>query len=104
MPLYTIDRARSYGRLDPLFSGAIDVEIVREQWDSLVRVASSLKDRKEHAHVLLERLIANERSDRLAKALAMLGRITRGGASAVSLAQSIAKSRPAQRAAYFCHT
>lgn len=77
VPLYTIDRARSYGRLDPLFSGAIDVEIVREQWDSLVRVASSLKDRKEHAHVLLERLIASERSDRLAKALAMLGRIVR---------------------------
>jgi DNA invertase Pin-like site-specific DNA recombinase len=41
------------------------------------RVASSLKDRKEHAHVLLERLIASERSDRLAKALAMLGRVVR---------------------------
>ncbi len=50
---------------------------MREQWDSLVRVASSLKQRKTHAHVLLERLIASERSDRLAKALAMLGRVVR---------------------------
>lgn len=53
----------------------MDVALIREQWDQLVRLASSLKSRTAPAHVVLERLAASSPSDRLAKALAMLGRV-----------------------------
>ena len=71
--LYRFDRTARYGRLDAFFDGAIDVTIVHEQWDALVRVAASLKARTSPAHVVLTRLAAS--SDRLAKALQALGRI-----------------------------
>jgi TnpA family transposase len=63
------------GALDGLFRGVVDVALIREQWDQLVRVASSLKDRTTPAHVVLDRLAAGSPSDRLAKALTMLGRV-----------------------------
>lgn len=73
--LYKLDRERSYGAIDGMFRGAIDIALVREQWDSMVRVAASLRARRAPAHVVLDRLAASTPSDRLAKALTMLGRI-----------------------------
>ncbi len=71
--LYTLDRRTSYGPLDALFRGPVDVELLREQWDPLVRVAASLRQRTAPAHVILQR-VANS-TDRLAKALTTLGRV-----------------------------
>ncbi len=71
--LYKFSRATSYGPIDPFFDGAVDVAVIREQWDELVRVASSLKSRTSPAHVVLTRLASS--SERLAKALQALGRL-----------------------------
>jgi TnpA family transposase len=73
--LYRIDKARSFGILEPVFRG--DLALLREQWDQLVRLASSLRSRTAPAHVVLERLAASSPSDRLAKALSMLGRVVK---------------------------
>ena len=73
--LYKVDRATSYGEIDALFKGAVDTALIAEQWDSLVRVAASLRDRTVPANVILTKLAAS--SDRLAKALAALGRIVK---------------------------
>jgi len=43
--LYKLDRKAHYGCLDPLWSGTIDTDLIREQWDQLVRLAASLKNR-----------------------------------------------------------
>jgi TnpA family transposase len=75
--LYKIAKADSYGDLDVLFSGAVDVDLIREQWDQLVRVAASLKNRIAPAHIILERLAGRSPSDNVAKALAALGRIVK---------------------------
>jgi TnpA family transposase len=75
--LYKLARETSYGQIDPLFCGAVDVALLREQWDALVRVASSLKSHTAPAHVVLDRLVASSPSDRLAKALTMLGRVVK---------------------------
>ncbi len=72
--LYRVDRESSFGELGRIFRGTIDVGLIREQWDQLVRVAASLRNRTAPAHVVLERLVASSPSDRLAKALTMLGR------------------------------
>ena len=43
--LSRIDRDADYGALHPLLSGRVNVELILEQWDQLVRLAASLKDR-----------------------------------------------------------
>jgi TnpA family transposase len=50
---------------------------IPEQWDQLVRVAASLKNRVCPAHVVVQRLANSSPSDRLAKALTMLGRVVK---------------------------
>ena len=42
--LYKLDRKTSFGKLDPLFRGSADAELIAEQWDQMVRVGASLKN------------------------------------------------------------
>jgi TnpA family transposase len=73
--LSRIDREADYGALQPLLRGSINLALIREQWDQLVRLAASLKDRVTPAHVIMQRLINTNASDRLAGALSQLGRL-----------------------------
>jgi TnpA family transposase len=63
--------------LNPLFDGTADTDLVREQWDFLVRVAASLKNRTVPANVIVQRLANASSSDRLAGALTALGRVVK---------------------------
>src|SRR5262249_54644759 len=72
--LYQLDRDTSYGCLDPLFRAMVDKDLIREQWDQLVRVAASLKQRTAPANVIVQRLASSSPSDRLAKGLTALRR------------------------------
>jgi TnpA family transposase len=63
--------------LRPLFSGTVDLDLIREQWDPLVRVAASLKNRIVPAHVIAKRLVSAGSGNRLAKALTHLGRLVK---------------------------
>jgi TnpA family transposase len=72
--LYKLDRTTHYGRLDEVIQGTVDLDLIREQWDQLVRIAASLRNRTAPAHVVLQRLASSAPSDRLAKALTALGR------------------------------
>jgi TnpA family transposase len=73
--LSRIDRDTDYGALQSLFRGRINIELILEQWDQLVRLAASLKDRLTPAHVVMQRLANANASDRLAGALSQLGRL-----------------------------
>ena len=75
--LYRIDRNAVYPDLAGLFRGGVDADLIWEQWDQLVRVAASLKNRVCPAHVVVQRLANSSPSDRLAKALTMLGRVVK---------------------------
>jgi TnpA family transposase len=75
--LYRIDRDAVYPNLAGIFRGGVDVDLIPEQWDQLVRVAASLKNRVCPAHVVVQRLANSSPSDRLAKALTMLGRVVK---------------------------
>jgi TnpA family transposase len=72
--LYKLDRTKHYGRLDEVLQSTVDLALIREQWDQLVRIAASLRNRTAPAHVVLQRLASSAPSDRLAKALTALGR------------------------------
>jgi len=69
--------SRSYTHLDPLFSGTIDLNLIAEQWDGLVRVAASLKNRIVSANVIVRRLVSSSPTNRLAKALTHLGQLVK---------------------------
>jgi TnpA family transposase len=75
--LYKVGRDVGLGRLQPLFHMSVDLTLIREQWDQLVRVAASLRNRVAPAHVVLQRLANASPSDRLAKALTVLGRVVK---------------------------
>jgi TnpA family transposase len=63
--------------LRPLLRGGLDLSLLGEQWDQLVRVAASLRDRVASAHVVLQRLANASPADRVTKALTTLGRIVK---------------------------
>jgi TnpA family transposase len=75
--LFKMDRRADHGCLNPLFDGTADTDLVREQWDFLVRVAASLKNRTVPANVIVQRLANASSSDRLAGALTALGRVVK---------------------------
>ena len=54
--LYRIDRDAVYPNLAAIFRGGVDVDLIPEQWDQLVRVAASLKNRVCPAQVVVQRL------------------------------------------------
>ncbi len=72
--LYKLDKQADHGVLEPLFRGTLDTALIAEQWDQLVRIAASLRDRTAPAHVVLQRLINASPADRVSKALTALGR------------------------------
>jgi len=73
--LSRIDRDADYGALQPLLRGRINIELILDQWDQLVRLAASLKDWLTPAHVVMQRLANANAFDRLAGALTQLGRL-----------------------------
>jgi TnpA family transposase len=73
--LSRIDRDASYGALQPLLRGRINIDLILEQWDELVRLAASLKDRLTPAQVVMQRLADASAANRLAGALTQLGRL-----------------------------
>jgi TnpA family transposase len=73
--LYKMSRTTSYGPLDSIFRATVDLPLIAEQWDQLVRIAASLRHRTAPADVVLKRLAGGAPSDRLAKALTALGRL-----------------------------
>lgn len=75
--LSRVDRTADYGPLQPLLRGSINTDIIGEQWDQLVRLAASLKDRLAPAHVVMQRLANAPAADRLASALSQLGRLVK---------------------------
>jgi TnpA family transposase len=73
--LFRQEKNRTYHGLDPLFKGVINFDLIREQWDAMLRVSASLKNRIVPAHVIVQRLSKSSPADRLSKALTELGRL-----------------------------
>ena len=73
--LYRVERSTDSGLFASLLTKTADVDIVEEQWDAIMRVAHSLKQRTAPAHVIVQRLTNSFPSDRLSKAITNLGRI-----------------------------
>lgn len=73
--LYRVDRQADYGVFAPLLTKTADLDIIEEQWEEMLRVAISLKQRTAPAHVIVQRLTNSFPADRLSKAFTNFGRI-----------------------------
>ncbi len=73
--LYRVKRNVDYGDFAPLLTKTADLDLIEEQWPSMIRVALSLKKRTAPAHVIVQRLTNRYPSDRLSKAFTHLGRV-----------------------------
>jgi TnpA family transposase len=75
--LYRLDRTTRYPHVDPLVTGTIDQDRIRERWDDLLRVAGSLKLGWVTASLLISKLQAAPRQNTLARALQEYGRLVK---------------------------
>lgn len=72
---WRVDGNAHYGILDELASNKINMKLILEHWDDLLRLAGSLKLGVVHAAGLTRTLQTNDRPTRLARALQELGRL-----------------------------
>jgi len=72
---WRVDRTANYGPLDGLARHRIDIELIKRNWEDLLRLAGSLKLGRIHAGAIMRVLQVRDRPTTLARALAELGRI-----------------------------
>jgi len=73
--LYKVNRDYNGGIFSPLLKKSVNLNLIAEQWDAMIRVAVSLKNKTVPAHIIVQRLMSSSPSDRLSQAFTHLGRI-----------------------------
>src|ERR1019366_7619052 len=73
--LWRIDRSADYGSLDGIARGAVNISLILENWNDLIRRAGSLKLGHLKAAGVMRMLQVKDRPTTLARALSELGRI-----------------------------
>jgi len=75
--LYRVDKNVSYGKIDELLTKSIDLDLIIEQLDQMIRVVASLINKLSPAHEIIRRLSSGAPSDKLSKAFTHLGRLVK---------------------------
>ena len=75
--LWRIDRAADYGPLQDIAKSAINLNVIRDNWSDLIRLAGSLKLGHLKAAGIMRTLQIKDRPTTLARALSELGRIVK---------------------------
>jgi TnpA family transposase len=73
--LRKLDPGLKLGHIEPLFEGAVDLELLRAEYDNMVRLVASLVDGLAPAHILGRCLSASSRHNPLARAVTALGQV-----------------------------
>ena len=75
--LGAIEKANVYKGIETLFSRPIRIDVIREHWDEIIRLAASIRAGTVAPSVILKKLAAFPRQNRLDFALSELGRLER---------------------------
>lgn len=75
--LYAFGSAKTWPTLEPFIAGRVKTALIRDHWDDLLRLASSIRTGAVSAAVMLRRLSAYPRQNGLALALREIGRVER---------------------------
>ena len=73
--LYRTVKEENSSVFSPILNKTADLDIIEEQWESMIRVAQSLKEKTTPAHIVVQRLTNSSPADSLSKAFTNLGRI-----------------------------
>jgi len=75
--LFAIDKQANYGVLASMIGGAVDLALVEESWDEVLRLAASIRAGTVPPSVILRKIAAFPRQNALNKALREIGRVER---------------------------
>ncbi|WP_114914065.1 Tn3 family transposase [Acidibrevibacterium fodinaquatile] len=75
--LYIVGARSTHKSLEPLVGGTVDLRVIAENWDEILRLAASIKAGTVAPSAILRRLAAYPRQNTLAKALKEIGRMER---------------------------
>jgi TnpA family transposase len=75
--LFVIDPDPAYEPLDALIAGAVNMEVIEQHWDEVLRLKASIGAGLVPPSVILKKLSASPRQNRLNQALREMGRIER---------------------------
>ena len=75
--LFVIDPDAAYDPLGALISGAVNMDVIEQHWDEVLRLKSSIGAGLVPPSVILKKLAASPRQNRLNQALREMGRIER---------------------------
>jgi TnpA family transposase len=73
--LYSIDKNSRYGVFDKLLTKTVSINLIEEQFDQMIRIVASMKNKLCPAHEIIRRLSRGAPSDKVCKAFSHLGRI-----------------------------
>jgi TnpA family transposase len=75
--LYIVGARAAYKALDPIIGGTINLGVIAENWEEILRLAASIKAGTAAPSAILRRLAAYPRQNALAKAIREIGRLER---------------------------
>lgn len=75
--LYLVDEIGEYGALKTLQFSQVNAKLITEQWEEMRRVASSIRHGTVSASLLMRKLAAYPRQNRVARALTEMGKLER---------------------------
>ena len=73
--LYKASKNHYYGEFNQLMTKSVSLELIKEQWDQMVRIVASMKDKLCPAHEIIRILSKGSPSDKIANAFTHLGRL-----------------------------
>ena len=73
--LYKSDKKYHNYTFSPLLKKSVKLDLIEEQWDAMMRVVVSLKNKTVPANIIVERLMNSSPSDRLSQAFRDFGRL-----------------------------
>ncbi|OUA94523.1 hypothetical protein BK714_24700 [Bacillus thuringiensis serovar oswaldocruzi] len=73
--IYTFEKPVNYPHLEFMIGGTIQTKKIRENWDDLLRLTSSVRNETVTASLILKKLAASPRQNSLSVTLREIGRI-----------------------------
>lgn len=75
LKLYTFDKPSEFPRIESILKGRINIKVIRENYDDVLRLAYSIREGKVSGSLIMDKLGSYARQNALATALREMGRI-----------------------------
>lgn len=73
--LYIMDKSNDYSKIESILRGKINIKVIQDNYDDVLRLAHSIREGKVSASLILGKLGSYSRQNKMATALREMGRI-----------------------------